>query len=120
MAKEENLKPFKKGNQAAKGHGRPRGKSLTKILEEAIEKELTFKNRENGQSETKTTAEWLVASLIRDALKGDNIARNQILDRLEGKPIQRQEVSGPDGGPLNQVNYTVETARARLKEIIEN
>ena len=34
------------------------------------------------------------------AITGDVPAANFIADRLEGKPLQRQEVSGPDGGEI--------------------
>ena len=32
-------------------------------------------------------------------------AATEILDRVLGKPTQRQEVSGPDGGPIVVVNW---------------
>ncbi len=33
--------------------------------------------------------------------------------------IERTETTGKDGGPLSQVNYTAEIAKARIKDLIE-
>lgn len=37
---------------------------------------------------------------MRDAKRGDTSARKWLSDYLLGLPVQRQEISGPDGGPL--------------------
>lgn len=85
----QNLKPFQKGNQASKGHGRPKGsKSLTSILKNALEKPITLKNKQTGKVEKKATTEWIVAVMIREALKGDHKHIREIWDRVEGKPLQ--------------------------------
>lgn len=76
---------FKKGNKAAEGYGRPKGKSLTTILQEAMDKEVTVKG------ETKLTSEWLVAIGIKNALQGDFRYFKEIYDRLEGRPLQSIE-----------------------------
>jgi hypothetical protein len=82
-----NLKPFEKGNKAAIGHGRPKGKSLSSVLAEAMQKDITLSNK-NGVKETKSTVEWIVSMMIKNALKGDFRYFKEIYDRLEGKPIQ--------------------------------
>lgn len=88
MPNPENLKPFKKGNQAGKGHGRPKGsKSLTTVLKIAIQQPLTLKNNA-GKPEKKIITEWLAAVMIREALKGSHKHIKEIWDRTEGKPLQ--------------------------------
>lgn len=88
MANLDNLKHFKKGNQASKGYGRPKGsKSLTTVLNIAIQQPLTLKNN-TGKLEKKITTEWLVSVMIREALKGSHKHLKEIWDRTEGKPLQ--------------------------------
>lgn len=48
----------------------------------------------------KTQLDAVICKLVSLARKGDTHAIQQIFDRLEGKPVQRQEVTGEDGGPL--------------------
>lgn len=38
---------------------------------------------------------------IAKAINGDTYAWEKITDRLEGKPRQTQEHTGPDGGPID-------------------
>ena len=48
------------------------------------------------------TNRWLVAeALVEAALAGNVMAAREIFDRIEGKVVQPQEISGPDGGPVN-------------------
>lgn len=92
MANEKNLKPFPKGNKASVGHGRPKGsRTLTNILREALDQEIPFKNKDTGAVEKKQVSELIVASLIKNAVKGDIRHAREILDRLEGKPMQSIE-----------------------------
>lgn len=54
----------------------------------------------NRESAGKGSPKWLdvIANRVcEDAAKGDMNAAREIGDRLEGKPKQRNEVSGPDG-----------------------
>lgn len=89
MTNPQNLTPFKKGHTMSKGHGRPKGsKSLTTILKHALEMPLTLKNNQSGKHEKKPTSEWLVAVMVREALKGDKTHMREIWDRVEGKPLQ--------------------------------
>ena len=83
----KNLKHFQPGNP---GGGRPKGsKSLTRILKEALEKELTLSDKKTGTKETKQVSEWLVAAMVRDAVKGDLKAIREVYDRIEGRPVQK-------------------------------
>ena len=44
-----------------------------------------------------TNLELIVRQHVAAAKKGDAAAREQMLDRIWGKAIERQEISGPDG-----------------------
>jgi Family of unknown function (DUF5681) len=77
-----NLKPFVAGRS-----GNPGGKSkalLTAVLRERL---------------TEQDAAQISDVLIAQAKAGNLKAVELILDRLEGRPLQRNENSGPDGGP---------------------
>lgn len=64
------------------------------------------------ESAGKGTPKWLdvIANrVIEAAADGDAQAFKEIGDRLDGKPKQATEVSGPDGGaiPVTEVSYTI-------------
>lgn len=55
------------------------------------------------ESKGKGSPKWLevIANrVVEEAAAGDAQAYKEIGDRLEGKPTQRQEVSGPDGDDI--------------------
>lgn len=93
MANLQNLKPFKKGNQASKGHGRPKGSiSIPSFLRKVVEnQELSMKNFMNGKNEKKTIGQWIALRMVHQALQGDKAQIKEILDRLYGKPLQTTE-----------------------------
>ena len=85
----DNLKPFKKGNDPRRNlEGRPKGsRSLTVVLREIIEAD---KGQLNGKEVD--GAVLLMATLYKKAIKdGDLASIREILDRLEGKPLQKTE-----------------------------
>lgn len=51
---------------------------------------------------TCTPADWIeiCEKAVTQAKKGDPVARKWIADYLIGPPVQKNEHSGPDGGPL--------------------
>lgn len=53
----------------------------------------------------------LADKLFDMALEGDLQAMKEIGDRLEGKPVQATEISGPEGGPVE-----VQNARPKLSK----
>jgi len=83
----DNLKPFQKGNKAAVGNGRPKGKSLTTLLQEALDAPLSFKV--DGKKQTKTAAEWIATRAITRAVNGDFKYFKEIKDSLDGRPLQK-------------------------------
>jgi hypothetical protein len=62
----------------------------------------------------------MAKALIGKAKKGDLAAMAMVWDRLEGKPVQRNENSGPDGGPqqFEQLSdeQTVDVLKAAVAE----
>lgn len=88
MAKLENLKPFKKGNDPRRNmSGRPQGTlNLTNLLRAKLA-ELA-----DGEDK-KTNADILVDVTFRKATKeGDTTLIKYCYDRLDGMPTQKQEV----------------------------
>lgn len=69
-----------------------------KIWSDAIRRELSGKTNEKKLRK-------LAKKLIKDAEEGNMQAMKEMGDRLEGKPAQSMEVSGPDGGAI-PINFT--------------
>jgi hypothetical protein len=44
--------------------------------------------------------ERIIEGVFKQAEEGNLTALGMIADRVEGKPMQAQEISGPDGAPL--------------------
>lgn len=92
MANEQNLKPFPKGvsgNPAGKPKGTEHSKTRLKRLLELVQKK---RNPITGEEEEFTVLEIMDMQMIAKALKGDQRAYQEIIDRLEGKPKQTSEV----------------------------
>lgn len=93
---------FPKG-KSGNPNGRPREKSLTTLLKEAL------KNIEGVTGEQYDVL--LVKRLLEKAIsKGDMKAIQMIWERLEGKPKQSIEMSGIDGDPIE---YNVQMTKLR-------
>ena len=101
MANEQNLKPFKKGNQASKGYGRPKGESLTTVLRRLIDSnapraliDLQYVKKLSTKKKL-TYNEVLALRLATSAVvEGDISAIKEIYDRMEGKASQPIEHLG--------------------------
>lgn len=95
---------FKKG-RSGNPKGRPKkGKALTDVLRRVLAEPVT---------DGKTKAEELADTLWKMAKAGDLDAVKYIYDRLDGKPTETQEVSGPGGKPLElQVVERIVTRRS--------
>lgn len=95
----------KKGIAFYKGHPRYGGVqkgyvSPTSILREMMGKTITIKNKKTKKKTKKLISEVLIAKHLNNAIKGDRASIEDILDRLDGKALERSEVTGLDGGPL--------------------
>jgi hypothetical protein len=78
------------GNQNAK-----KGKAWAEAVKRAI--------RAKYGKEWDESLQELAGKLVKAADEGDLAALKEIGDRLDGKPTQQTEVSGPDGGPVETV-----------------
>ena len=97
-AKRDTNGRFVKGNGG--GPGRPKRSTEEKYLA-ALSRRVTLK-------------EWakIVDVAVARAKAGDGQARQWLSDYLMGKPIQRTEVSGPDGGPIEHRDFDKALERA--------
>lgn len=86
----ENLKPFKPGQS-----GNPGGRPKKKLIDEVLAELLGAKNSAD--------AKRIAKALIRNAASGDSKAAKLIAERTQGKPLQKVEVTGNDGGPVSLV-----------------
>ena len=78
-----------------KGHsGNPGGRIVDTLAQTAREilKEV--------QASGKTRQEMFVRKTLDDAFDGDPVARKLIWNYVDGMPIQKNEVTGKDGGAL--------------------
>ena len=101
MANEQNLTPFPKGvsgNPAGKPKGVQNSKTRLLRLLELVQKK---KNPITGEEEEYTVLELMDMQQVFKALKGDDKAYREILDRLEGRAKQSTEVEISGGININ-------------------
>lgn len=72
----------------------PRGPYADKLWREALRRAV-LKRVEGEQN-----LDRLARAVVAKAMDGDMQAAKEIGDRLDGKPAQALEHSGPEGGPL--------------------
>jgi len=83
---------FEKG-KSGNPKGRPPIKAtLTEILRERVKSDVPGEKRKANIA--------IADKLIGLALSGDVTAIKYIYDRLDGKPVDPKEISGPGGGPV--------------------
>ena len=74
---------FQKGQSGNPAGRPPKGQALTDVLREKIDKEE------------------IANKLYEMAMGGDMVALKYIYDRIDGKPRESVEHSGPDGGAIH-------------------
>lgn len=85
MAKEDNLKPFKKG-QSGNPAGRAKGtKTRATILKEFFKIQATIEDPETKKSIKGTLEDKIVMAQLVRALTGDTIAFREVMDSVYGK-----------------------------------
>ena len=100
---------WKKG-QSGNPRGRPRrGSCLADLLRRELDR---------ADSAGVPHKQAIVSRLVELACEGSLPAIQQIFDRLEGRPTQRQEVGGTEGGPLLVGRMSDEERREYLRRIL--
>ncbi len=102
---EDNPKPFQKGNKASPGH--PKGQQNTKTILNKIFSIVQDKtNPFTNEKESLSVHEQLLITQTIKALKGDTVALERLLDRMEGKvstPIDLKTDAPVATAPIIQV-----------------
>lgn len=85
-----NLKRFEKGHPGM--GGRPKGSiSIVKVIEKMLSQEIEIKNPFTKQKEKKKIVEAIATALFAKGLSGDVSAIKELLDRIDGKVVQKTE-----------------------------
>lgn len=74
------------------------GRKGEKIWADAVRRAVS--RRMEGEEGKPQKIERLADQLVDLGLSGDTTALKEIGDRLDGKPTQATEMSGPDGGDI--------------------
>ena len=74
------------------------GRKGEKIWADAVRRAVS--RRMEGEEGKPQKIERLADKLVDMALEGDTQALKEVGDRLDGKPTQATEMSGPDGGDI--------------------
>lgn len=110
LDKRGDIHLFKKGGKSPNPNGRPNGqRNYATIFREAMIKLAEMNNTTPNELE-----EQILQMGIKKARLGDYKFYQDIMDRLHGKPIQKQELTGKDGEAL----FDNET-RAKTKSAIQ-
>lgn len=84
-----NLKPWKPGESGNPNGRPPKGYSITEA----------FKSMLAAEPEVKAQ---IVAAIKQKAIEGDSAAQKLVWNYMDGMPKQGIEVTGEDGGPVQQ------------------
>ena len=99
MAKEDNLKPFKKG-QSGNPKGRPPLRDIKVVLQDLLSQE------KNGTQ----LIDGLMSVVVNKALKGDLKAVDMLLSYSFGKATQRTEITGSEG---EKIDFTINVVHGK-------
>lgn len=108
MDKKIGKKSVNKGHEniTPGGPGRPKGqRNYATIYREALKKIAVTQDMTPDEIE-----ELMLQSGLKKAIKGDLGFYKDTMDRLHGRPVQKSEISGPEGGP---VKYEISNKKAQ-------
>ena len=99
---------WKKGQSGNPG-GRPKiGVSVTKLVAEALEHEVTARGIDGKEKKAKVV-EFLAEIIVARALKGDISMIKAIWDRIDGLPAQKLDLGSSEG----EAKITVEVIKRK-------
>ena len=104
-------KPGQSGNPKGR---KPKELSLVSLAKQYLEQVPAI--QVGGQANTKTWRELLVQAWFVGAYKGNSALFLQLIERIDGKVVQRLEQSGPNGGPI-EFQYTEATLLGKLEAL---
>src|SRR5688572_28035520 len=105
MVKSRGNPAWVKGGQSPNPGGRGQRKLIDELLIEALE------------AEDLSAARAIAGRLIGSAKQGNLRAIKLILERTQGRPVQKVEMSGPDGNSLFEM--TDEQLDAQIAALME-
>lgn len=113
---EHQFKPGQSGNP----NGAPKGKRISTIMKELLEKELEGPDPSSGQYRKMTMAEIIALAMVKEASTGNVKAAKEVMDRTEGKVPQ--PLTGEGGAPLlppviSVAPYSSENRQANIEKI---
>jgi Family of unknown function (DUF5681) len=108
-----NLKPFKKGTSGNPAGKKKGTKHAATLIRKFLESKAKLTNSVTGERATMSHFEGVILAQIAKALNSDTQAFNALLDRLEGKPMQRIEAE------IESQNVNVEVSAKRRTEILK-
>ena len=94
MAKEDNLKSWKKG-QSGNPKGRPKGSpNLKKLYMDLLMLEQEVMNPLTGKAEKLNQFQQIALAQIREARKGNVTAQEKVMERFLGKNKETLDING--------------------------
>jgi hypothetical protein len=103
-----NLKPVTKGHSGNKNNKYPNG-YLTPLIKRFLNKKIDITDPETQKKVKALVKDAVIWRLIFNATQGENEAIKEILNRIDGKVIEKTELTGKDGANLIPTTYTWKT-----------
>lgn len=114
------IKPQEKGdkplNPAGKAPGTLHSKTIIRKWLEAVEK---AKNPLSGETENLSQLDIITLKQLEKARKGDTMAFRELLDRMEGKAVQKAQLTGEDGGPIEINKHITASEVKHISDALE-
>jgi len=89
----KGLKPPIAGEPSRNPLGRPKYKFIKDIFNVLLNEEVNLTDSSTGQKMNLNRAELMAMSQVKKAVNGDTRAFQAVIDRIEGKPIERISVT---------------------------
>ena len=120
----ENMAPKWKPGESGNPKGRPKGsKNVSTLVKELLEKVAPedVSNakfvKEFVKTKKPTVKDALAARMIYNAIiVGDGRAIRELLDRTEGKVLQKSEITGADGQPIETSTILVQGVPGTIRK----